>query len=121
MEITENLFLNYLKCPYKAHRLLQGESGHASDYEALQNELHGVYVRKFFENGVNYERLSKAVFLTCGSRMDRELLKDVQLGYDDISAFCDGMIKNVGESSSKGFYSSIQKFCNMATEKYAMQ
>ena len=106
MKITENLFRNLLQCQYKAYLLLKGESNQTSDYEILQNELHSAYVQKVCGDGVDYSHLPKAVFFSHGSGLNRELLRDIHLSHDDISISCDGIFKNVGESSQGSFYYS---------------
>ncbi len=106
MKITENLFKNFLKCAYKAHLLLKDESGQKSDYEILQNELHGAYVQKVCGKGVDDGHIPKSVFLEGSSGFGRELLRDIQLNYDDISVLCDGIFKNISETQHTGFYYS---------------
>ena len=105
MKITENLFRNFLQCAYKAHLLLNDESGEKSDYEILQNELHGAYVKKVCGKGVDAGNPEADLF-KLGSGFGRELLRDIQLNYDDISVSCDGIIKNVNETPHTGFYYS---------------
>ena len=101
MKITENLFRNFLQCPYKAYLLLKGESGQKSDYEILQNELHDTYVQKVCGKGVDDGHLPKSVFLARGSGLGRELLRGIQLTYDDISVSCDGILKNVARPTPR--------------------
>ena len=109
MEITEGIFLNYLLCPYKAYRLLKGESGRISDYETLQKELNGVYVHKVLGNGQNYDHLPKGSFQAKGL-MGRELAQDVQIRHADVSTLCVGMMKNFSESTRGMFYYSPVTF-----------
>ena len=85
MKITENFFRNFLQCPYKAFRLLKGESGQTSDYEILQNELHSDYVQKVLRNFTDYKHPPRSNFFARAFGLERELLKDVQLANDDIS------------------------------------
>jgi len=106
MQITEHFFHSSIRCPYKAYLLLKGESGETSDYEILQNDLHSAYVQKICGNGVDYDHLSKPVNFLRGSGLDQELLRGVHLVHDDISVACEGIFKNVSESSPGGFYYS---------------
>ena len=103
MKITENLFRSFLQCPYKAHLLLEGESGRTSDYGILQNELYSSYVQKVCGNG----HLPKSIFFVRGSGLGRELLRGVHLVHDDISAECDGISKNSTSSRGDFYYSPL--------------
>ena len=106
MEMTESLFLNYILCPYKAYRLLNGESGQASNYETLQKELCGTYAHKVLCNGQNYDHSPKGIFRARGL-MGRELIRDVQISHGDVSALCVGMMKNSSGMSRDGYYSPV--------------
>lgn len=106
MQITENLLRNYLRCPYKAHLLLKEEFGQTSDYEILQNELQSAYVQKVCGNDIDDGNLPNPIFFVRSSGVNRKLLRGVQLAHEDISVECDGIFKNISESSPRGSYYS---------------
>lgn len=106
MKITEKVFHDFLHCAQKTYLLLKGESGQKSDYEILQNELHDAYVQNIYGNGAYVGHLPMSVEFVLGSVSGRELLRDIQLDYEDISVLCDGIIKNAGETTHAGYFYS---------------
>ena len=39
MQITNEILLGFIRCPYKAYRKSKSESGEISDFEKISNEL----------------------------------------------------------------------------------
>lgn len=44
MEITKDVFKNFVTCPYKAYRTLRKESGHKTEYEIIFQRANDLYV-----------------------------------------------------------------------------
>ena len=41
--ITNTIHADYMKCPYKAYLKMNGETGHKTDFEKMQNEILAEY------------------------------------------------------------------------------
>ena len=92
MKITEKLFREFLHCEHKAYLLLRDESGQKSEYEILQNELHDAYVLKVCGTGID-AAIFKSVFSSCAPGSSRELLRDFELNYENISTSCEELLR----------------------------
>ena len=58
MNITRDILISYLYCPYKAYLKSEGNVGVKSDYEHLQNELYNIYYSSALETllkGIKYK------------------------------------------------------------------
>ena len=46
MEITKEVFENFVVCPYKAYLTSKNESGHKTEYEIISRNVNGLYFIK---------------------------------------------------------------------------
>jgi len=77
MQITEYLFQSVVRCPFKAHLLLKGAVGEKSDYEILQDELHGAYLSGVLRTDYGQPSCQISTAKSRGSSLGRRLLTSV--------------------------------------------
>src|SRR3990167_9441493 len=80
MEITKEVFESFLLCPYKAHRILRGESGNKSEFELIQNKISEIYHRKALEelySGVENNKAGDKVTILRDQRISAQGLSSL--------------------------------------------
>ena len=103
IKITEHLLRSFIRCRYKAHLLLTGESGEKTDYEILQDELKVGYFKKARNVLVGQQIPSDPDFIhDIGS--GKELIVGISLSHENTAGFFDALIKSRGTSSFGDFH-----------------
>src|SRR5271157_5096555 len=100
MQITENLFVAYCQCPYKASLKSKGEVGEVVDYEVIQKEANAMFrdvaierlLRSHTESQVTREPPSLVLAVKEGARLILGARVEVQgmaLGFDVLERLVD--------------------------------
>ena len=108
MEITKEIFESFLVCPYKAYRLLKGESGNKSEYELLHQEIAAEYrqeaMSRFLVGYKNNEPGTALIFQNSSLTNGSEIVFHQKISHQGLSSFFYAIERMPGKSELGPFH-----------------
>lgn len=104
MEITKEVFENFIVCPYKAYRTIRKETGNKTEYEVMHRELADLYVTNALNKHFR-DRTKTPEILPQDSAFNdgQHILHQKQISHHELSSCC--TVERVPENFGTGTFS----------------